>query len=185
MKSIYFYVACLLCYTCMPQYVQAQGWIGTGNIIYAVNSNRDLSPLSVGIGTSSPTAQFHTTGTLRFQGLGFNNILTRMLVADANGNLFLRDLSTITSTSAWSLNGNSGTTPGIAFGQNYLGTTDNKRLVFATNATERMTILNTNGNVGIGTNSPTHKLSIASTNLNDGIMIQNNIANSNGGEISF
>ncbi len=50
---------------------------------------------------------------------------------------------------AWSLTGNAGTTPGV----NFLGTTDNKTLVFKTNNTGRMRITNT-GVVGINASSP-------------------------------
>jgi hypothetical protein len=68
--------------------------------------------------------------------------------------------------SGWSLTGNSGTTTStanigtaITGGSNFLGTTDNHDLIFATsNATpttyERMRITGTNGNIGIGNKSP-------------------------------
>jgi hypothetical protein len=49
----------------------------------------------VGVGTSSPTAQLHTTGTVRFAGLTGDNSQTRVLVSDANGNLYYRDASTL------------------------------------------------------------------------------------------
>jgi hypothetical protein len=62
---------------------------------------------------------------------------------------------------SWLLTGNAGTTPGTDF----LGTTDAQRLVFKTNGVEHMTIL-TNGNVGIGTSTPTLPLQIVS-NLAD------------------
>lgn len=73
----------------------SQGWIGAGGSIYPVDSTLALTPLNVGIGTDAPTAQFHTTGTVRFEGLTSNNALTNVVVADANGNLFLRDVSTL------------------------------------------------------------------------------------------
>lgn len=57
--------------------------------------------------------------------------------------------------SFWLLNGNAGTNPANQF----VGTTDNNRLVFRTNNAERATIL-TNGNVGIGTNNPQARLSV-------------------------
>ena len=59
---------------------------------------------------------------------------------------------------AWSLNGNAGTNPPA----NFLGTTDNKFLAFKTQNKERMRI-GQGGNVGIGTNSPTTKLHVSST----------------------
>jgi len=49
---------------------------------------------------------------------------------------------------SWSLTGNSGTTPGT----NFIGTTDNKDLVFKTNGAERMKLYN-NGNIDF---SPTN-----------------------------
>ncbi len=51
--------------------------------------------------------------------------------------------------SHWSLTGNAGTNPST----NFVGTTDNQRLVFRANNSEKMTIL-TNGNVGINTTTP-------------------------------
>jgi hypothetical protein len=50
---------------------------------------------ALGIGTGSPTAQLHTTGGVRFQGLTPNNTFSRIVAVDADGNLAYRDLSTI------------------------------------------------------------------------------------------
>ena len=58
----------------------------------------------------------------------------------------------------WLLNGNAGTNPPT----NFLGTTDAKNLVFKTDSLQRMTIL-ANGNVGIGTSTPTTTLQLYST----------------------
>jgi hypothetical protein len=55
----------------------------------------------------------------------------------------------------WGLTGNAGTNPLT----NFLGTTDAQALVFKTNNAERMRV-DTNGNVGIGTTTPTNKLSV-------------------------
>lgn len=57
----------------------------------------------------------------------------------------------VNPTTRWSLQGNAGTNPDTTF----LGTTDNKRLVFKTNNVERMTILS-DGFVGIGTSAKPH-----------------------------
>lgn len=55
----------------------------------------------------------------------------------------------------WALLGNAGTNPST----NFLGTTDNQSLVFRTNNTERVRVLNT-GNVGIGTPTPIQNLDV-------------------------
>jgi hypothetical protein len=49
----------------------------------------------VGIGTTAPAAQLHTTGTVRFAGLTPDSTKTRVLVSDGSGNLFYRDASTL------------------------------------------------------------------------------------------
>ena len=49
----------------------------------------------VGIGTSSPTAQLHTTGSMRFAGLTNDNTQTQVLVTDASGNVFYRSASSL------------------------------------------------------------------------------------------
>jgi hypothetical protein len=50
---------------------------------------------SVGIGTATPAAQLHTTGSVRFAGLTSDTTKTRVIVSDASGNLFYRDASTL------------------------------------------------------------------------------------------
>jgi hypothetical protein len=118
--------------------------IRTNNIQRAVFSSGG----SFGLGVTAPTAQLHTNGTVRFEGVGNNNTFQRMGVFDNNGNLFYRDVSSLQSN-FWSLTGNSGTNPA----NNFLGTTDNNRLVFRTNNTEKMTIL-PDGKLGLGTINP-------------------------------
>ena len=56
---------------------------------------------------------------------------------------------------SWSLTGNPRTNPA----QNFLGTRDNQPLAIRTNGAERVRV-DTNGNVGIGTTSPSAKLNI-------------------------
>ncbi|MEZ4874587.1 MAG: hypothetical protein R2793_03830 [Flavobacteriaceae bacterium] len=55
----------------------------------------------------------------------------------------------------WKLTGNSGTNPST----NFLGTTDNRDLVFRTNNTEEMRI-ESGGNVGINNNNPSYTLDL-------------------------
>lgn len=62
------------------------------------------------------------------------------------------------NTLFWKLTGNSATNPA----NNFVGTTDNQRLVFRTNNLERATI-DATGNVGIGIAAPLRKLHISGT----------------------
>lgn len=130
-----------------------QGWIGqkvgSSNRLYPVNDSLKLTPINVGIGTSSPTTQFHTTGSVRLAGITNNDAFNRILTQDTTGVLFWRNASSLGTQSGWSLTGNAGTNPAT----NFLGTTDANRLVFKTSNIERATIL-ANGFTGIGTSNP-------------------------------
>lgn len=153
----------LLCSLIASGICLAQGFIGNSpNTLYPVNNLLQLNPIKLGIGTNLPTEQFHTTQGVRFEGLQNDNDQKRVLVQDLSGKLYWREASTIApplSDKFWSLGGNSSTIPGTGPLQNYLGTTDAQRLVFATNATEKMTIL-TNGNIGIGNSAPPSLLTV-------------------------
>lgn len=133
----------------------AQGWIGTSgpDVIYPVNTGLGLTPLHVGIGTNTPTHQLHTNEGVRFEGLTPNQKPDRFVVQDNAGVLYWYPFSGIGGGNDWSLTGNAGTVPGT----NYLGTSDNQRLVFSTNVTEKMTIL-PSGDVGIATSIPDARL---------------------------
>ncbi len=88
---------------------------------------------NVGIGTTAPSAQLHTTGTLRFSGAG-TPAAGRVLTSDASGNATWQIPTG--SSSAWALLGNAGTSPST----NFVGTTDAQELTFRTNNAERMRI---------------------------------------------
>ncbi len=47
--------------------IYSQGWVTGGTArIYAVNNNLELAPINVGIGTKTPSAQLHTTGSVLY-----------------------------------------------------------------------------------------------------------------------
>ena len=73
--------------------------------------------------------------------------------------------STLNTFAQWSVTGNASTNPPT----NYLGTTDAKDLVIKTNAVERLRVLNTNGNVGIGTTAPASKFEVRNACATTGI----------------
>jgi hypothetical protein len=90
-------------------------WSTTGNIatggdtsfIGTVDSNRlairtrNIERMSIlptgniGIGTITPSAQFHTTGSVRLAGLTSDSTKNRVLVSDTSGNLFYRNVSSL------------------------------------------------------------------------------------------
>jgi len=137
-------------------------WIQTDHDLY-FRSNTSLTPGSaltpqmaltnagnLGIGTSSPSAQLHTNGTVRFE-----NYTNGILTVDATGNLGVGG-----GIYGWLITGNSATVPGT----NFIGTLDAKDLVFKTGGSaatnERMRVLAA-GNVGIGSTAPAQMLDVA------------------------
>jgi hypothetical protein len=88
-------------------YVGKSGTEHLYNFMYFGNGGNNivgLSPLAsypsffldnVGIGTSAPSAQLHTTGSVRFAGLTQDNTQTQVLVSDTSGNLYYRSASSL------------------------------------------------------------------------------------------
>jgi hypothetical protein len=141
--------------------VSAQGWVaGSTTSLNPVNSSLGLTPLNIGIGTASPSAQLHTTGTVRFAGIANNNALTRIMVQDTSGNVRWRDASTV-GGSGWQLTGNT-----VGSGD-FLGTLNLQNLRFRANNVERM-VVTTDGNVGIGETSPNYVISATSNGNSSG-----------------
>ncbi|MHB8260110.1 MAG: tail fiber domain-containing protein [Bacteroidia bacterium] len=135
----------------------------TASMVVRTNNLERLRVLgsngNVGIGTNSPTNNLDINGGLRVRpGAALNYVL----LSDANGNgTWQNPLTTILTYTtignyAWELLGNSGTNPTI----NFLGSADTASMVIRTHNIERMRVLGSNGNVGIGTNSPTNNLDI-------------------------
>lgn len=73
--------------------IDSSKWKYSGNNIYNKNSG------NLGIGISTPTAQLHTTGDVRFQGIGSNSSNVKILTADDLGNITTRSLSNMLSGS--------------------------------------------------------------------------------------
>lgn len=67
------------------------------------------------------------------------------------------NLSTLLNTNTWNLNGN------LQSSEKWLGTSNAYDLPFRTNNIEQMRLL-TNGNLGIGTSTPDHKLTLSKAN---------------------
>jgi hypothetical protein len=110
-----------------------------------------------------------THGTAGNSGLRFSNLPNvGVLSTNASGDVVPNTTPNPANALFWGLTGNSGTSAGT----NFIGTTDAQSLVFKTNGVENMRILNTNGNVGIGTIAPTAQLNLVSELLtNRGISI--------------
>ncbi|MEO8150895.1 MAG: hypothetical protein ABI723_24895 [Bacteroidia bacterium] len=105
---------------------------------------------NVGIATSTPAAKLDVAGNIKItdgtQGAG------KVLTSDANGLATWQTLSG--GGSGWALTGNAGTTT-----SNFMGTIDNRSLRFRTNNTEKL-IIDSLGNVGIGTSTPSSQLEV-------------------------
>lgn len=114
---------------------------------------------NVAIGNVTPTAQLHTTGSVRFAGLTNDNTQTRVLVSDANGNLSYRDAATLgggSSADVWVMDGNT------VSNNKSIGTTNQHALNIITNNESRIFVA-ADGNVGIGTTNvtdPDYRLSV-------------------------
>lgn len=72
----------------------------------AADSYIGTSGGKLGIGTTTPSAQLHTTADVRFEGIGTNTTNTNIVTTDGSGNVTTRALSSLLSGSAiTSLNG--------------------------------------------------------------------------------
>jgi|GEM_PF-792732 len=129
----------------------AQGWVGNSpNSMHGVDAGLGLG-VNVGIGIASPTAQFHTTNDVRFEGLPTGSTQNQFLVSDALGNISLRPGNTIGNGTSWLLTGNN-LTGGT--GMEFIGTTSNDDFRIRTNNLPRM-IVTSAGRVGVGQTAQT------------------------------
>ena len=111
----------------------ASNQLSIGNAIIGLNVNDGVEDNDlIGIGTFAPTNRLHVKATadpIKLEGLQTSTTSTdKVVVADATGVLKTKDASGLTGNN-WSLTGNAGTDPAT----NFIGTTDDKNLVFKRN----------------------------------------------------
>jgi hypothetical protein len=125
-------------------YYSGSSWqVGTG--IYNAWGN-------IGIGTANPGARLEVGWQVKITGgtPGLNKVLT----SDASGLATWTTALSSLSGSFWSLSGNS------AGANDYIGTSNAQNVRFYSNGTQKM-VLDTSGNLGIGTSTGTAKLEVA------------------------
>jgi hypothetical protein len=149
---------------------------GTNNLYFQTNATNRMTILNtngyVGIGTSSPTALLDVNGAVKMTSLSLTN---GQLSSYSTNNLYLR---TNTTNRITILNSNGyvgiGTTApatlldvngamkssSLSLTNGQLNSYNTSNLYLQTNSTNRMTILNSNGYVGIGTSTPAAKLHV-------------------------
>lgn len=111
----------------------------------------------VGIGLSAPTALLHIRGNNPLTLIGVQaGAATDSVLTITNGVVKKLPMGA-GSAGLWSVTGNASTTAA-----NFLGTTSNVSLRFRSNNTQRM-IIDSTGNVGIGTSTPSATLDVAGT----------------------
>lgn len=120
----------------------------------------------VGVGTETPSANFHTVGTARMENLPSSSTNTAVITTDSSGNLSVSSVASIFTNSGWNLNGNAATST------DFIGTTNTNPLNFVVNNIKSMSLDN-GGNVSISTGgvSTYQKLYVETAKQNDGIMV--------------
>jgi hypothetical protein len=128
--------------------------------IEATNKGLLLPRLSLVATTSAAPLTSFVKGMLVYDTATVNDITPGMYYSDGAKWIKVNSGASatgtvVTATNAWNLAGNSGTDPNT----NFLGTTDNKDVVFKTNSLERVRFTK-DGWVGIGTVTPKAALEI-------------------------
>ncbi|MCS6966936.1 MAG: hypothetical protein NZ473_09305, partial [Candidatus Kapabacteria bacterium] len=116
---------------------------------------------NVTIGDAAADQLTVNAGTIMLTNVPSGSSSHQVLLLDGSNQVRQISASSLVSTSAWALAGNSIT------GTEFLGTTNAQPLVVRTNNVERLRVTAT-GNVGIGTNSPSALLHVAGTAQFDG-----------------
>ncbi|MFT3679104.1 MAG: tail fiber domain-containing protein [Ferruginibacter sp.] len=137
------------------------------------NSMRITSAGNIGIGTTSPSAQLHTTGTVRFAGLSAAGSNTTVLTMDASGNVATTAASSLlsgstsvsntagTNTISTTVNGVTGTAVTVPNIYTTNGTLSSARTV--TTGTNALRFLNGSVGTTINNSATDAALSLASS----------------------
>jgi hypothetical protein len=126
-------------------------FIGSGGLLSQSNANLfwDATNSRLGLGTNAPATRLHLVGTSPLTIVGLTNgAATDSVVTILNGLVKKIHPSLLTSIGAWSLTGNSSTTPAT----NFIGTTDAQPIAFRTNNAEVMRLFS-NGGLAVGATS--------------------------------
>jgi hypothetical protein len=120
-------------------------WSLNGNTVGSLRTFGTLDNFDIPVITNNTEmARFKASGIFQITTLGNNDALTRLVVSDANGNLYYRNVSSITGADAWLKGGNT-----VGANEEF-GTIDNFDVVFITNNTEKARLTN-GGLFGLGT----------------------------------
>jgi hypothetical protein len=135
----------------------------TGRLTFTDSASADVLTIksgSVGIGTTSPSQTLDVRGNAQFYAPNVNNIVkdsgtgyADVAILSQNGTGGILDAGVEGSTAGALLSGTSAN-------DGVLTTRNNHNLHLGTNGVSRL-MINTSGNVGIGTTSPTSKLTVA------------------------
>ena len=147
---------------------------------------------NIGIGTTSPNAQLHTTGTVRFQNLGGSG--DRMVITNNSGNLATAPIPVNTDNQNLSISGQSlsisgGNSVTLPDGADNLGNhTAIQNLQtngnwITNDGVNNGIYIDGNNNVGIRNNNPNHALDISGTTATNSLLFNSfrrrDVANNN------
>jgi hypothetical protein len=146
---------------------------GTSDLILQTNTAPRLTILNangnVGIGKSNPGYLLDVNGVMNAAGFMLNGIpmVSSKWVASASDIHFTTGrvgIGIITPAEALHVNGNI-LSDNFSSTTGYFNATGSSNLSFFTNSTNRLTVLNSNGNVGINSPTPDEKLHITNGNI--------------------